>query len=350
MKHVFTSDETFKLESKQFLPNLEITYHTYGKLNKNKSNVIWVCHALTANSDVFDWWNGLFGQNKLFNPDEYFIICANILGSCYGTTGPISKHKFDQEKYYHDFPTITIRDIVNAHKILKKHLGINEIFLLIGGSLGGQQALEWSVEESDNIKNLVLIATNAKHSPWGIAFNESQRLAIKSDQTFYNKSDDAGKNGLIAARSIALLSYRNYHTYYNSQNENSDDVRHSFKASSYQQYQGVKLVQRFNAFSYITLANAMDSHNVGRNRKGVENALEKIKSNTLIIAIESDILFPPVEQRLLYKHIPNAVYSEIKSEYGHDGFLIETEKISRIIQKEILWQHKLISDYSILTV
>src|SRR5476649_2505158 len=175
-------EKPFELVSGQRLPGLEIGFHTYGKLNKGRDNVVWVCHALTANSDVFDWWKGLFGENDYFNPDDHFIVCANIVGSPYGSTNPLSENPVTGQPYYLAFPQFTVRDIVKAHQLLADHLGINHIEILLGGSLGGQQAIEWAIMEPDRIKNLILIATNAKHSPWGIAFNESQRLAISADR------------------------------------------------------------------------------------------------------------------------------------------------------------------------
>ncbi|QQL51167.1 homoserine O-acetyltransferase family protein [Mucilaginibacter ginkgonis] len=328
---IYQHAEPFILESGKKLKGLEIGYHTYGTLNTHRDNVVWVCHALTANADVFDWWKGLFGENDLFNPDEHFIVCANILGSPYGTDNPLTINNETSEPYYLSFPKFTIRDIVQAHQLLADKLGINQINILIGGSLGGQQALEWSILEPSRIKNLVLIATNAKHSPWGIAFNESQRLAITSDRTFYANSPDGGAKGLKAARSFALLSYRNYKTYAVTQQEEEDNNSDGFRASSYQGYQGEKLVKRFNAYSYWYLTKAMDSHNVGRNRKGVEKALSAITAKTLVIGIKSDLLFPIEEQQYLFQHIPKAAFAEVDSFYGHDGFLIETETLTNII-------------------
>ena len=263
----FTYTDTFRFESGAEISGLEIAYQTYGHLNENKDNVIWVCHALTGNSDVFDWWQGLFGEDDLFNPKDHFIVCANILGSNYGTTCPLSINPETNEPYYRSFPQFTVKDMAGVQKLLADHLNIFEIGLLIGGSLGGQQAVEWAIEEPLRIKRLIIIATNAVHSPWGIAFNESQRLAIVSDPSYYTDSPEGGKDGLKAARSIALLSYRNYETYANSQFEDGNDKSDNFKASSYQNYQGEKLVKRFNAYSYWYLSKAMDSHNLARSRK-----------------------------------------------------------------------------------
>jgi len=329
---VFKHTQSFELESGVVLRELEIGYHTYGRLNKAGDNVIWICHALTANSDVFDWWKGLVGEGYFFNPGEHFIVCANVLGSAYGTTNPLSANPVTGQPYYLGFPQVTVRDMVKAHQLLAAHLQIQKIDVLIGGSLGGQQASEWGIIDPLFIKNLILIASNAKHSPWGIAFNESQRLSISADRTFYSNTPNGGSKGLKAARSIALLSYRSYKAYNISQQEDSDFQTDGFKASSYQDYQGQKLVNRFNAYSYWYLGKAMDSHNVGRSRGGIEKALSQIKARTLVIGIKSDVLFPIEEQQYLFRHIPQSAFAEFESFYGHDGFLIETEALTNIIK------------------
>lgn len=328
----FTYNDGFQLESGKKLYGLEIGYHTFGRLNEQKNNVVWVCHALTANSDVFDWWPGLFGENALFNPEEHYIVCANILGSNYGTTNPLSINPKNGEPYYLSFPQFTIRDMGKAHQLLADNLGIEKIELLIGGSLGGQQAVEWAISEPKRMKQMIILASNAQHSPWGIAFNESQRLCISADPTFYKSQLHGGNVGLKAARSLALLSYRTYQTYQATQSEIDLQKKDSFNASSYQNYQGQKLVNRFNAYSYWYLTKAMDSHNVARNRISLENALSRIEARTMIIAIASDILFPPEEQRFLARNIKDAVFSEVESLFGHDGFLIETKTLKKIIQ------------------
>lgn len=333
MSDVFRSDEVLELESGQRLYGFEIAYSTQGQLNAAKDNVVWVCHALTASADVTDWWPGLFGENCLFNGHEHYIVCANVLGSCYGSTGPLSINLETGQKFYHEFPLITVRDMVQLHLRLATHLGIETIHVLTGGSLGGQQALEWSVIEPGRIKNLVVIATNARHSAWGIAFNEAQRMAIKADQTWKSNTDSAGNQGLKAARAMALLSYRNYRTFSKTQAETDNNKTDDFKASSYQQYQGLKLVKRFNAFSYTTLSKTMDSHNLGRGRGELTAVLAGIKASTLVVGFSSDILFPVSEQEFLARHIPRAEFAVIDSLYGHDGFLIETPTLTRIISR-----------------
>ena len=318
------------LESGELLDNVEIAFTTYGKINEAKDNVIWVCHALTANSDVFEWWQGLFGEKDMFNPNEHFIVCANILGSPYGTTCPVSLKGSKGEKYFKNFPLFTIRDIVGLHIKLADFLKIKNIEVLIGGSLGGHQTLEWSIIQPKRIKNLIAIATSAVHSPWGLAFNESQRLAIETDETYHTNTIDGGSKGLKTARSIALLSYRTPVIYNLTQHENGTQLFPT-KANSYQNYQGEKLVKRFDAYSYWYLTKAMDSQNVGRERGGIAAALKLIKANTLVISIAEDLLFPPEDQLVIAKSIPNSKLEIVNSNYGHDGFLIETEKLTKLI-------------------
>ncbi len=332
MLKYFKYKEPFHLESGQFLPEIKIAYQTFGKLNDEKDNVIWVIHALTANSNPIEWWPGVVGDNCAIDPSQHFIVCANCLGSHYGSTSPLSKPNENREPYYHDFPLLTNRDVANAYDLVRKELGIDKIKLLTGASLGGQQALEWSILFPDVIENLFLLATNAKHSPYGIAFNESQRLCISADQTWSENSDDAGSNGLLAARSVALLSYRSAQGYNISQTDDEEKLDH-FKVQKYQQYQGEKLVNRFNAFSYWTLSKMMDSHNLGRSRGGLIPALQSIQAKTYILGIDSDLLFPIEEQKFLNDHIKDSKLFVIESNLGHDGFLTEPDKIGEIISE-----------------
>ena len=337
----FTLNGELELEGGETLSSPTLHYTTYGKLNAQKDNVIWVCHALTANSDVFEWWPGLFGHTDLFNPDDHYIICANMIGSCYGSTGPLSSNPITGEKYYHDFPKLTIRDISGLNRQLADHLGIHSIEVLIGGSMGGQQVLEWAIEEPDRIKKVVLMATNAAHSPWGVAYNQAQRMAIEVDPSWKDSSDQAGMNGMRAARATALLSYRTYQSFNETQQSESETIWPD-RPVSYMEYQGDKLAKRFNAFSYWTLSKAMDSHNVGRGRGGIERALGSIKAETLVMTLEGDNLFPESEQRLLADNIPSARHVVIESGYGHDGFLIETSKMNVIIREFIASEQEIL--------
>jgi homoserine O-acetyltransferase len=317
----------FILECGEKFDQLEISYTTYGTLNADASNAIWVCHALTADANPQDWWSQLVGADKLFNPDEHYIVCANMIGSCYGSSSPTN---CDLNKRYNNFPQVSIRDNIQAFIQLKEHLGIDKINTLIGGSMGGQQALEWSIMDKNICKNLILLATSAVISPWAVAFNQSQRLAIRADQSWGQANNNAGLSGLKAARSIALLSYRNAKAYDKTQSDTFEFDRES-KAISYQNYQGEKLVNRFNAYCYHALTKTMDTHDVGRNRGGLKQALTEIKAKTLVIGIESDLLFPIKESEVLAKNIKNASLHVIDSDFGHDGFLIESEKISHAI-------------------
>ena len=323
--------EEFQLESGEFLPEIEITYNTYGEYNSERNNVIWICHALTANADAEDWWNGIVGEGKLYDPSKNFIICANILGSHYGTTCPLSVNPQTGKKYYRTFPNITVRDMVNTHTLLRKELGINKIHTVIGGSIGSYQAIEWAIIEPDIFTNLIIVAGSAKTTPWLVAFNEAQRMAITADQSYFNDIDEGGIAGMKAARAIALLSYRNDFTYNKMQPIANDDDYLNLKASSYQQYQGEKLANRFNAYSYYSLSRSVDSHNVGRGRKSIENALSKIKAKTLVLGIDTDTLFDYKQQKQMHDNIKNSKLVIINSNFGHDGFLIESEKITEVV-------------------
>lgn len=330
-----TFPEPFRLESGTTLPQITIGYHAYGQPNGDESNVVWVCHALTASSDPLDWWSGLFGPDDLFNPETHYIICANILGSCYGSTGPLSVNPETGAPYYHTFPLLTVKDLVKAHQWLAEYLGLSRIPLLIGGSLGGQQVLEWAIQQPRFIQQLAVVACNAWHSPWGVAFNETQRMAIEADQTWLESQPNAGLEGMRTARAMALLSYRHYRTYHYSQEEPDNGTTDHFRAASYQQYQGTKLAKRFNAFSYWYLSKAMDTHNVGRGRQSVEAALAQIQARSLIMGIQSDMLFPIQEQAYLARLIRDAEVVGLDSAYGHDGFLLETTQLGDAIRQRL---------------
>ena len=327
----FKYDKPFRLENGEELPELTIAYHTFGKLKGD--NTIWVCHALTANSDVADWWPHTVEQGRFLDPRRNFIVCANILGSHYGTTGPLSINPATGKPYYASFPFITVRDMVNAHLLLADHLGIRSVKALVGSSIGGFQAMEMAIMCPDFAQKLVLIATAARSQPWAIAFNESQRMAIETDESFGRHDPEAGKKGMRVSRSIGLLSYRGSSAYNATQQENDNLYKvASFRATTYQQYQGDKLCRRFDAYSYYRLTQAFDSHNVGRYRGGIESALSQIRCRTMVVGISSDIIFPVAEQIYLYRHIPNAELHLLNSKFGHDGFLVEYDKLNTILK------------------
>ncbi|MCL4107796.1 UNVERIFIED_CONTAM: hypothetical protein GTU68_027181 [Idotea baltica] len=327
--NIYSNSNGIKLEADGSTFPYEIAYHTYGTLNENGSNAKWVFHALTANSDAASWWSGLFGPDKILDPETDFIVCANMPGSCYGSCGPLSINPETGKKYHHDFPLLTIQDIAKCFNELKSHLGIETIELGIGGSMGGSVLLEWNVLFPDDFRNSIFIATSAYESSWGKAIHTVHKMAIETDPTWKNNEDDAGIHGLEAARGVGMLFYRTYESFNQAQIDKIEDLS-NYKSDSYIRYQGKKLIKRFNAFSYYFLLNSLDTHNVGRGKGSVFIALSKIKSRSLIIGINSDILYPKEEQKLLSDHIPNAELHYIDSEYGHDGFLIETKQINTL--------------------
>ncbi|MGM9810441.1 MAG: homoserine O-acetyltransferase [Paludibacteraceae bacterium] len=389
--NIYTHDYPFYLESGQTLHTLQIAYHTFGTLSAAKDNVIWVCHALTANSDVADWWPHTVEAGRFLDPTRYFIVCANILGSCYGTTGPTSICPNTGEPWYGDFPKVTVRDMVHAHQVLARALGIEQVQLLIGASIGGFQALEWAVEAPQFAKRFAFIATGMTCTPWIAAFNESQRMAMELDPTLGERNEQAGRDGMAVARSIALLSYRGGAAYNLSQADAEEPficsppislelpdrsyvvrpgdrtsmtagemptspvasiVRHGDRTSSiagedacapghsnservfkhrvqtYQRYQGEKLRKRFNAYSYLRMMDAVDSHRIP--------AGEPIHTPTLVVAISSDLLFTPEEHQTILDRFPNHEFHVIDSPFGHDGFLVEADLLDEIIKKFML--------------
>lgn len=312
--------DPFDLESGKQIQGLKIAYHSFGKINKDKTNVIWAFHAFSADSNVIGWWPGLFGRGCLYDPDEYCIICVNTIGSPYGSSKPTDL----------SFPIFTVRDIVNTQLKLAEHLGISKIHTAIGGSFGGNQALEFAYSFKGEIDHLVLIACSARESAWSIALHEAQRLALTSDPTFgtYN----GGHPGMKAARAMAMLNYRTFEMYVQKQTDRDGRIR-GFSAASYIQYQGEKFVNRFDALCYYYLMNCLDTHDIGRNRGGEQVAISCIQIPSLVIGIDSDILIPPKLQMFIARHLPSSEYVEIHSEYGHDGFLIETSTLAKNIKK-----------------
>jgi homoserine O-acetyltransferase len=327
----FHSSTPLLLESGEVLEQYSLAYTTYGQLNADHSNVVWAVHALTGDAKVADWWSGLVGENALYNYSSHFIICANLLGSGYGSTNALSENPSTGTPYFYDFPVLSTRDLANSLECLRQHLKIEQIHTLIGGSLGGQVALEWAYTLGQRLQHAILIASTAKTSPWVIGFNEAQRMAIAADNTWGQAHEDAGKKGLEAARAIAMLSYRNP-TDINTKQKESEEKLDDFLAASYLRYQGSKLAKRFQAFSYWTLTKAMDSHDIGRGRGGVETALEAIQSRVLAVGVNSDLLFLAEEARFLSEKVRTGNYGEIVSTAGHDAFLIEFAQLSKLIE------------------
>ena len=324
----------FTLESGRTLPQIDIAYHTYGSLSPQADNVVWVCHALTANSDVADWWPGTIAPGRFLDPEKYFVVCANVLGSCYGTTGPLSINPDTGKPYFRDFPALTMRDVVKAHRLLAGHLGIGSIRALVGSSVGGFQAVEWAVQQPGRFGRLALIATDAIATPWAIAIDETQRMAITADPTYALDTPEGGAAGLAAARAIGLLTYRGGQGYNMTQRSPEEAYARGVphRACTYQQYQGQKLVRRFDAYSYMAILNTFDTHNVGRGRGGVEAALATISCPAMVIGLSTDIIFTPEEMKALAAMIPGARYAQLSSPFGHDGFLVEADALNSLLK------------------
>ncbi len=330
--HKLILDHPFAFEAGGVLPRLEVAYHTSPRPYQPGDKVVWICHALTANSDAEDWWPQMVGPGRLIDTDRYFVVCVNMLGSPYGSSSPASLNPQTGEPYLLNFPKVTVRDIIHATIEVRKELGIKAVDLLIGSSIGGFQALEWAIQEPEVIVKAVFMATSARVTPYLAATEESQRMALEADQSFREAhSLKGGEAGLRCARSIAVISYRSFEGYDKTQQDADPDTLFSGRAASYQRYQGKKLSDRFDAYCYWTLSFSVDSANVGRGRGGVEKALGLIQAQTTVVAIDSDCIFPPQVMAPIAETIPGARYHIIHSLFGHDGFLLETKQLTEIL-------------------
>lgn len=327
--------EPFFPEAGGKLAPMTLTYHTPDREYSAGEKVVWICHALTGNSNPEDWWPEMVGAGKFLDPSRFYIVCVSMLCSAYGTCGPASVNPGTGKPYLLDFPKVTIRDMVRANILVRKHLGIGHIDFAIGPSIGGFQVAEWLVMEPEVIGKAVLLATAVRVPPFLTAFNESMRMALLADSTFLEARDiKGGEAGLKCARSIALISYRTFAGYNLTQKEQDDDTLFADRAASYQRHQGEKLVAReFDAYSYWYLAYALDSMNIGRGRGGVAKALASIKADCTVICITSDQLFPPETGKETASLVPDAKYYEIPSVFGHDGFLLENDRLIEILRK-----------------
>ena len=323
----------FDFEGGGHLPSINVTFHTSPGEYDGSRKVVWICHALTANSDVEDWWPEMVGSGRLIDTDKYYVVCVNMLGSPYGSSSPASIDPETGKPYLLDFPDVTVRDIIVATILVRKHLGINTIDLLIGSSIGGFQAIEWAVTEPSIFRNAMFIATEPRVSPWLLASVETQRMALRADASFLEARDiHGGEEGLKCARAIAMVSYRCFQGYSLTQSETDVDTLFADRAASYERYQGAKLVRRgFDAYSYNSLSTSVTSNNVGRGRGGVEAALGTIKASTTVVSVDTDGLFPPFYMESWARFIPGADYRVVSSNFGHDAFLIEIGQFSEII-------------------
>ena len=341
------------LEGGSKLKGATVAYETYGKLNKEKSNAILICHALSGDAHAAGWhegdrkpgwWDIIIGPGKCLDTEKYFIISSNVIGGCKGSTGPSSINPETGNPYGLDFPIITIGDMVNAQKKLIDHLGINQLFGVVGGSMGGMQVLQWCVSHPEMVRLAIPIATAANSSPQQIAFNEVGRQAITSDPKWMDGSYYSGeipKEGLSIARMIAHITYLSNESMYEKFGRRLQDKEKygfdfslDFQVESYLHYQGESFVKRFDANSYLYITKAMDYFDLTRDGS-LSEGFKDIKAKFLVISIDSDWLYPPDQSKEIVMALTandiDVSYHEIKSPYGHDAFLLEAGQLNYII-------------------
>lgn len=333
------------LESGAHLPEVSLAFRSWGSLSPGADNAVIVCHALTGSADADTWWAPLFGPGRALDPAQHFIVCSNALGSCYGSTGPLGTAP-DGRPWGGRFPRVSIRDQVRAQIALADALGIRRIRCVIGGSMGGLQALEWALLDPERVDAVVSIAASAFHSPWCMAWSEAQRLALASDPKFrdgdYDPSDPPSA-GLAAARAMAMVSYRSPASLdqrfgrrpgaevFGPASSHPED----FAVRGWLRHHGEALTRRFDANCYRLLLDALDSHDLGRGRGGCERALGQIRQPVLVGSISSDGLYVPDEQLRLANHLPRATLVAIDSPHGHDGFLIDAGRFEPCLRRFI---------------
>ncbi|WP_019120234.1 homoserine O-acetyltransferase MetX [Brevibacillus massiliensis] len=349
MKRVAIGDVV--LESGECIRQVEVGYQAYGTYDREANNAVLVCHALTG--DVYvagdeqraGWWEGLIGPGMPIDTNKYYVICSNVLGGCYGTTGPASLCPGDGKPYGSRFPFITIRDMVRVQRRLLEVLGVDQLYAIIGGSVGGMQVYEWMTEYPEMMQLALPIATCSRFSAIAIAYNDVARQAIQSDPEWQGGDYYPGagpRRGLSVARMIGMITYRTAELFEErfgrslQAPNDSDPSQTMFQIESYLRYQGEKLVDRFDANSYLTLLKAMDTHDIGVNRGGIEQALSRVQAKVVSIAIDSDLLYPDSHQRemaeLMRRLGKDVDFYIMESKYGHDGFLVEFQKMGRIIK------------------
>lgn len=316
------------------LPAPTIAYQTWGD-RRNAERTVLICHALTGSADVDAWWPGVIGAEGAFDPARDFIVCSNIIGSCYGSTGPASPMPGADDRYRSRFPRITVRDMVEAQRLLLDHLGVEAIDVITGPSLGGMQALEWALQYPDRVRSIVPIGVGGRHSPWCIGMSEAQRNAIYADPN-WNDGDYSDESppdqGLSAARMMAVCSYRSWGSFESRfGRERRDEDR--YQVQSYLQHQGRKITERFDANTYVRLTQAMNDYDVSEGRGEYLAVLKRIRQPAMVVSVSSDVLYPPEEQRILAENLPNASYEVLDSIHGHDGFLIQSEELAGKIRQ-----------------
>jgi homoserine O-acetyltransferase len=336
----------FELMCGAALPRLDLRYAVYGELNARRDNAILVCHALSGSARVADWWSSLVGEGNLFDTARFCVIGINAIGSCYGSTSPLSINPTTGEVYASRFPLITIRDIVRAQALLIESLGIEKLYAVVGGSIGGMQSLQWAVDFPARVERLIAVGA-CPLGAMGLALNHLQRQAIRTDANFkdgfYTKDAPPAK-GLALARAIAMCSYKSAELfderYARRPNRNGEDPHAAldarFDIAGYLDYQGEIFTRRFDANSYIALTKAMDTFDLARGYVSEREALRRITaSKILLVGISSDWLFPARDVASLAARMREAgacaVYAELKSAHGHDGFLADTDALVRLI-------------------
>lgn len=358
-KNKIVFDEPLYLESGRVLASYEIAYETYGTLNKNRSNVVIVCHALSGSQHCAGtykgdrkagWWDKLIGKNKAINTNKDFVICMNNLGSCFGSTSPLSINKDTNQEYRFKFPVLTISDIVKAQMNVLKSLGINNVKAIIGGSMGGMQALCYAIEYPDFAKDIIMLASTAYTRPWAIAFNKVCIEAIRKDPDFkdgyYNKEDIAknGLNGLAIGRMAGHISYlspssmdEKFSRKYVDQ-DGLYELFGRFEVERYLEYNGYNFPYNFDPLSYLYIVKTMNIFNAARGNDTLEQSLNKIITNLHLISFSGDILFKPHEMQEIYDIMLGlgkkdiVTYRQIQSSYGHDAFLVEVDKFEEQIK------------------
>lgn len=336
----FLSIGSLTLENGEVLPDVTIAYQSWGQLNAARDNAILVNHALTGWSDVPGWWPSMVGPGLPFDTDKFFVVCPNVIGGCQGSTGPSSLAP-DGKRYGSRFPTLTIRDMVEAEVAFTDLLGIKKYRLSVGPSLGGMRSLEWAISYPDRVGAICTIGSSAVATGDQIGTASIQIRAIKADPHFYGGDYYDKKEGPIEgmgiARRIAHLTYRTeaeMDVRFGRELQGDDTGRYAVE--SYLDHQASKLAHRFDANTYIALTEAMNSHDIGRDRGGVQGALASITVPVIVVSIDTDRLFPPRLQAEIADLVPNAhALVRISSPFGHDGFLVEVEAVGDVIRRAL---------------
>lgn len=333
MKHTVTIDGAFHLEGGGTLHDVRVEVRTWGR---RRANAMLICHALTGTADADEWWSGLFGSGRLFDPATSHIVSMNVLGGCAGTTGPTSIDPVTGEPHGGAFPEVTIRDMVDLQALVLDRLGVDHLDLVIGGSMGGMQVLEWLIRHPERVTTGVPIGVGATQSAWAVGWSHAQRHAIESDPRFRGGDyplERPPADGLATARMMAMLSYRSPESF--GARFGRTRIDGEFAMQSYLDHHGEALVDRFDANSYLRLIGAMDSHDVGRGRGPREAILRHIGHDVLVVGISSDVLYPVGETRELAAAIRGARFAVLDSPHGHDAFLIDTEQLGTIVQRHL---------------